>query len=394
METMTSRERVMKALNHEPTDRIPIDIGGMHNLTTMHRDTYKKLQEYMGIDEPAEISSPLSQSIQPNKFMRERFHTDCYPLYFPLTEEQKNPTPKADGSHTYTDDWGLTWLCPAGGLYFDCITHPLEDAEIEDLEDYPWPGIYEDKVYEELAAKAKHIRETTDYAIVMNGTLDGGTMLPVQYLTGFEEFYARLLTDEEFIKALLEKIVEYQCAQWDKVFEYFGEYIDIVRLSDDLGTQRAPLMSPEVFRAIIKPAQKKIVDHVRALKPDIKFIYHCDGAIRQFLPDFIEIGYDAWNPVQVSADGIDDTAALKREFGDKICFWGAGCDSQAVIAKETPEVIRAEVRRRINDMAAGGGLVLGSIHNLQRDVPAENIVAFYDALYEYSIAYYENGGRV
>lgn len=139
--------------------------------------------------------------------------------------------------------------------------------------------------------------------------------------------------------------------------QYAGEYIDIARMADDLGSQKAPLISPDNYREVVMPAHQKIVNHIRSLKPDIKIVYHCDGSIREFLPYFIkDVGFDCWNPVQVSAEGMDDTAWLKETYGDKITFWGAGCDSQQVIAKCTPDEIRAEVRRRINDLAAGGGL--------------------------------------
>lgn len=396
METMTSRERVLKAINHEPTDRIPIDFGGMHNLTTMHKDAYKNLAKYLGIDEPAEISSALSQSIQPNKALLERFHSDCYPLYFPLTREQKDPTVHPDGSMTYTCEWGFTWKCPKNGLYFDPVTHPLEGIEeIEEIEAYPFPGVYPDEVYEELGRKAREIRETTDYAIVMNPPMDGNTMYIGTYLMGTEDFYVQMIADPDLVKALLDKIADWHCAHWTKIMEYAGEYIDIVRMADDLGSQKAPLINPDSYREVVMPAHKKIVNHIRSLKPDVKIVYHCDGSIREFLPFFIEeVGFDCWNPVQVSADGMDDTAWLKKTYGDKITFWGAGCDSQQVIAKCTPDEIREEVRRRINDLAAGGGLILGSIHNLQKNVPPENMVAFYDAICEYSVKYYENGGTV
>lgn len=395
METMTSRERVLRALNHQPTDRIPIDIGGMHNLTTMHIDAYQNLKEHLGLTEEAELSSPHSQSVQPTAELLRRFHSDCAPLYIPLQENEKNPTQEADGSETYVDIFGVKWRRAEGSLYFGAEGHPMADfEELEEFEAYPFPDPNYDYGYDMLAARAKELYETTDYALVMNGPLDGATYVPVQQWMGFEEFFVKLLTEPEIVEFCLDKVVEFQIAQWKIIFDKMGDYFQVVRISDDLGTQNAPIMSPDTYRELIKPRQKKIVDYIKSRKPDIKIIYHCDGAVLPFLPDMVEIGFDAWNPVQVTADGIDDTARLKREFGDKLCFWGAGCDSQQVIARETPDGIRAEVRRRINDLAAGGGLVLGSIHNLQKNVPPENMVAFYDALGEYSVAYYQNGGRV
>ena len=158
-------------------------------------------------------------------------------------------------------------------------------------------------------------------------------------------------------------------------------------MSDDLGTQQYPIMSPKMYRHFIKPLQARVASFIKS-RADVKIVYHCDGAIREFLPDFIDVGFDAWNPIQVSANGMDDTAWLKKEYGDKLCFWGASCDSQNILSRKTPQEIRAEVQRRVNDLASGGGFVLSSIHNIQRDVPPENIVAFYDALYEFGTSFY------
>lgn len=394
METLTRRERVMRALNHQPTDRIPIDIGGLHNLTTMHRDAYAALAAHLGLRDEAPLSSPHSQSIQPPADFLRRFPSDCYPLYPPLRECERHPAQKPDGTLYYHDDWGVEWTCPPGGLYFGATGHPMAEFELEDLQAFHWPDPKTDWGYDALAAHARDVFENSDYALVMNGPLDGATYVPVQQWLGFEEFFVRLLTDEEMIEYALDRVVEYQLAQWELIFDKLGGCFQVARLSDDLGTQSAPLMSPEVYRRLIKPRQKRIVDYLKERDPALKVVYHCDGAVLPFLPDMVDIGIDAWNPVQVTADGIDDTAALKQGWGGRLSFWGAGCDSQQVIARCGPEEIRAEVRRRINDLAGGGGLVLGSIHNLQKNVPPENMVAFYDALVEYSAAYTQNGGFV
>lgn len=379
---LTSRERVLKALNHEETDRLPIDIGGIHNLTTMHREAYAKLQAYLGHDNEIKISSMLSQSACPDEYVRKRFKADCYPLY--LTPEKYGYDLKDDdlGGSYYIDEWGIKWRCPIGGYYYDPVGHPLSNCTLEDIEKFNWPDPRDGSKWTGMREKAKEIYETTDYAIVVSGPLDGGIYVPCQWLMGYEQFFIKMMTDPEIVEAILDKIVKYHIGQWNIILDEVGEYVQVVVLSDDLGTENEPLMEPRLYREFIKPAQAKVVEFIKS-KADVKILYHCDGAVKDFIPDFIDVGFDAWNPVQVSAVGLDDTAELKRLYGDKLCFWGATCESQSVLSKKTPEEIKAEVKRRISDLAGGGGLVLSSIHSIQKDVPIENIIAFYDALYEY-----------
>lgn len=389
MVELKSRERVMRALNHQEADRVPIDIGGMSNLTTLHRNSYKKLQKHFGQNDEMIITSSLSQSVLPGEWVRKRFKADCYPLYITgPTKEQLNPHVDPDGARWYMDEWGVKWKCPAGGLYFDPVEPPLQDCELEDLEKYNWPDPNDKSKILGLRDKAKELYENTDYALVMGGPLYGGIYVPCQYLLGYEEFFIKLLTEPEVVQPIIDKIVEYHIGQWNLILDEVGKYIQVVVLGDDLGTQNAPIMSPKIYREMIKPAQKKVVDFIKS-KADVKIVYHCDGAIREFLPDFVDIGFDAWNPIQVSANGMDDTAYLKQKIGKDICFWGGSCDSQTVLSVKTPGEVREEVRKRVNDLAPGGGLILSSIHNIQQDVPVENIVALYDAFYEFGSKIYK-----
>lgn len=389
MVELKSRERVMRALNHQEADRVPIDIGGMSNLTTLHRNSYKKLQKHFGQNDKLVITSSLSQSVLPGEWVRKRFKADCYPLYITgPTKEQLNPNVDKDGAKWYMDEWGVKWKCPVGGLYFDPVEPPLQDCTLEDIEKYAWPDPNDRSKLFGLKDKAKDLYENTDYALVMGGPLYGGIYVPCQYLLGYEEFFIKLLTEPEIVEAVMEKIVEYHIGQWNLILDEVGKYIQVVVLGDDLGTQNAPIMNPKVYREIIKPAQKKVANFIKS-KADVKIIYHCDGSIREFLPDFVDIGFDAWNPIQVSAAGMDDTAYLKDKFGKDICFWGGSCDSQTVLSVKTPEDVREEVKRRVNDLAPGGGLVLSSIHNIQEDVPVENIIALYDAFYEFGSKIYK-----
>lgn len=388
MASLTSRERVLRALNHKEADRVPIDIGGMSNLTTLHRDAYKKIQKFMGHNDEIVITSSLSQSVLPGEWLRKRFRCDCYPLYTTgPTIKELNPNIDKNGASWFIDEWGIKWKCPLGGLYYDSVEPPLNDCTLKDIEKFPWPDPNDRSRIIGLRDKARDIYENTEYAIVMGGPLYGGMYVPCQQLLGYENYFVSLLAEPEIAQAVMEKVFLYEKSQWNLILNEAGKYIQVVVLSDDLGTHSMPIMSPSLYREMIKPYQKKLVNFIKS-KADVKIVYHCDGSIREFIPDFIDIGFDAWNPIQVSADGMDDTAFIKRQYGDKLCFWGGSCDIQSVLPNKGPKEIREEVKRRVYDLAPNGGLILSSIHNIQGDVPLENIVALYDAFYEFGSKIY------
>ncbi|SKC36186.1 uroporphyrinogen decarboxylase family protein [Maledivibacter halophilus] len=387
MASLTSRERIIRALNHQETDIIPIDIGGIYNQTTLHKDAYTKLQRYLGYENEITISSILSQSAFPDEYIRKRFKADCYPLYVSLDRVEYKIEKNENGVISYKDEWGVRWECPQNGVCFNPVGHPLEGCTLDDIDKFPWPDPKDKRKWSGMGEKAKEIYENTDYALVVNGPLDGGIYVPCQWLMGYESFFIKMMTEPEIVEAMLEKIVKYHIGQWNVILDEVGKYSQVVVLSDDLGTQNSPLMRPSLYKEIIKPAQAKVVNFIKS-KADVKIVYHCDGAVHKFIPDFIELGMDAWNPVQISADGMDDTAYFNKKFGDKLAFWGAGCDSETILSTKAPEEIRQEVKRRINDLAPGGGLVLGSINNIEKNVPVENIVTFYDALYEFGSRFY------
>ncbi|MDR2300738.1 MAG: uroporphyrinogen-III decarboxylase [Deltaproteobacteria bacterium] len=394
MAELTSRERVRRALRHEETDRIPIDIGGIYNLTTMHRDAYKNLQAHLGFDDPVVINYVPSQSVTPSERIRKRFKADCYPFSIsePFGAELSPVLDQQSGELSYVNEWQLKWRCPAGGFYFDLAEHPLLGCGLREAENFNWPDPLDRTRLDGLRLKerVKEVYEDTDYAIVIGGPLAGGIYVTAWWMIGLENFFKALIKDKPLVRFLMDRVVDYHIGQWGLLLDEVGEYVDVCVLTDDLGAQNAPLMNPKAYRELIKPAHKKVVDFIKS-KTEAKVLYHCDGAIDLFLPDIVEIGFDAWNPIQVSAKGMNETARLKELYGDKLCFWGAACDSQHTLSTGSPKDIRAEVKGRISDLAPGGGLVLASIHNIQRDAPVENIVAFYDSLYEYGRSFYQGG---
>ncbi|RQD71490.1 MAG: uroporphyrinogen-III decarboxylase [Tindallia sp. MSAO_Bac2] len=389
MAELSSRERVRRALNHQEPDRVPIDIGGMSTLTTLHLDAYKKLKQEFGLKGDIQLTSMPSQSVLPDEEIRKRFKADCYPLSTMWPDGgQLNPNIEGDGSRTYTDEWGVKWRQPKNGMYFDAVGHPLLDCTVRDIEAFNWPDPKDRSRIAGLGDRAKGIFEQTDYALVMNGPLYGGVYVPCQWLMGFEEFFIKLIIEPEVVRALLDKVVEYHIGQWDAILDEAGKYIEAVVITDDLGTQTSPIMKPSTYRNVIKPAHRKIISFIKS-KADVKVIFHSDGAIKEFMPDLVEIGCDALNPIQISAEGMDDTKKLKEEYGDKLVFWGGACESQSLITNGSVIDIRLEVERRINDLAPGGGLIAGSIHSIQKDAPVENMIAFYDALLEFGSRIYK-----
>jgi uroporphyrinogen decarboxylase len=190
------------------------------------------------------------------------------------------------------------------------------------------------------------------------------------------------MINKTFAHMLLEKLLEYNLLYIDKYLDIFGDIIDVVKIADDISMQNAPIISPELYREFIKGRQRQIIEHIKE-ESKVKVLLHSDGAINDFIPDFIEIGVDILQPLQVSASGMNDTKKIKKDFGMDLVFWGAGCDSQEILVKADSKKVKEETRRRIEDLAPGGGYVFGPIHNIQPGTPPENIITMFETAFEY-----------
>jgi uroporphyrinogen decarboxylase len=230
-----------------------------------------------------------------------------------------------------------------------------------------------------LRETARQLREETDYAVVLS--LPVGFVHLSQYLRGYEQWLMDIVLEPAFLDALMDRTLDWWLALAAAVLDEVGSFVDVVAFGDDVAFHDRPMVDLARYRKLFKPRHRKMIDLLKA-KSGAKVLYHCCGAVRSLVPEFIDIGVDALNPVQVSSAGMDDTAALKAEFGDRICFWG-GIDTQRVLPMGSPDDVRAEVQQRIRDLAPGGGFVLTSVHNIQEDVPPENIVAMVDAAVEF-----------
>lgn len=399
---MNHRDRVLATLRHEEPDRVPIDFGGTCD-TTIVAVGYQDLRRRLGLDptttrvvdiyqQTAVIEEDVRQKLggdlvpvfdEPNEW-REGTLADGSPAELPATF---SPVLLEDGGRVVFDTVGnVVARMPRGGLYFDPVYHPLADAtSVRDIERHmDWIVNYDtpshlDRSFEETAINASSSRENTDYALV--GFFGGHILQAGQVMRGWEAFLMDLLVDQTLAHALMDKLVEAHISRFAHYAATVGQYIDVVLLEEDLGMQGGPLMSPSLYRKMLKPHQKKLFSFVKS-NCDAYLLLHSDGAIAPLIPDLIEIGVDALNPVQVSAAGME-TQWLKKQFGRDIAFWGAGCESQGILPFGTPQEVIDEVKRRIDDMAPGGGFVFGPIHNVQAGVPPENVVAMFETARAY-----------
>lgn len=249
------------------------------------------------------------------------------------------------------------------------------------LEDYRWPQPDPLEVNVRLGQQARALFENTDYALVGSAVIGGGIFEQPARVMGLENFLMALLTAQEFADRLMETITDIYIESCNNYLEQVGPFIQVFTFWDDLAGQNGWIINPEVYRKMIKPKQKRLVEAIKK-KTDAKLFYHSCGATRSLIPDLIEIGFDILNPVQVSAKGMN-TRELKAEFGKDIVFWGGGVDTQHVLPFGTPQEVIDEVKRRIDDLAPGGGFVFAAVHNIQAYVPPENIVKAFDTALEY-----------
>jgi len=381
-ETMTSRERVLKALNHQTPDRVPIDLGGFQ--TGIHRNAYIQLLDYLGIRDEVAILDPVQQLARPCEELLERFHVDVRyvvahgPEGFQGSIEQSTRSGRL--WHDLRDEFGVVWSMPDNRpLYMDISRHPLANATLADLADYPFPKGDDPTRFIGLREQAQTLRRETPYAL---STGIGGVVYETcWYLRGLERWFMDTIENPAFCEALLDKTLEFWLGYYREFMKEIGDLVDVVMIGDDLGGQSGPLFSPKFYRSIVKPRQKKLVQHIKHLT-GAKIWYHTCGSVRQLIPDLLDNGIDILNPVQISATDMAPRD-LKADFGDKLTFWGGGIDTQRVLSFARPEEVTEHVCRNLEVFKPGGGYVFNSVHNIQAGVPPENIVAMFAAAYEH-----------
>ena len=362
---MNSRERVLKTLNHEEPDRVPIDIGGT-SCTTMIEPVYKDfLKRYEVNNHKYEIIHSVMRSVNICEESKDLLSSDTDII---CLNEPRGGRIKLT-NNGFIDEWGINYRRSKVGddFYYDICENPLVNASLEDLKNYPWPDPFDEVRYKGLKEKAKELAEKDRF--VLGNILESAIFEIAWAMRGFAKFLMDLIINKEFAHALLEKITFIQKTIYEKFLEEVGEHIDMVFIADELATQDSLLFSPALYREMIKPYQAEYFKVKN--KNNLKLLYHSCGNISALLNDFIEMGVDAINPVQVSAKGMDPER-LKEEFGEKICFWG-GVDTQTILNSTDKNVVKDAVENLVKILAPGGGFILTSVHNIQNDVPVENI---------------------
>jgi len=372
MKSLTPRERVRKALNHEEPDQVPIDLGGF--VCGIHEKAYRDLASYLNMEVEISIYDYMQRLALVDERILRMFNVDTRYIY---AKPSSNWKFKEDPDQSWVDEWGVRRKrC---GYYSDVIYSPLSKADISDIERYPFPDPCDPARFEELREEAKRLYEETDYALIVANS--GSIQYLPSELKGWEQYLTDLALNQDIIIKLTDRFLDWNIKYFDKLLDACGEYIEMVWIGDDWGHQNGPVIRPEVFRKIFKPRMKELVDFIKN-KVKVKVALHSCGSVYWAIQDFIDVGIDVLNPVQVSAKDMD-TKRLKEEFGDKLVFWGGGCDTQKVLPFGNPEEVRKEVKKRIKDLAPGGGFVFTPVHNIQASVPPENIISMYKAVEEY-----------
>ena len=361
---------------------MPIDLGGTV-VSSIAIPTYAALRQHLGLAaKPIRTLEFVQQIAVVDEDVLDRFGVDVIPVFAnPPDTAPAQLVTSADGTVSFQDDFGATLKKPAGCHYFDWQEFPLHEPSLEALQAMPWPDPTNRGRYAGLRKRVQALRASTDRALFGMAPCGHDLFNQLFRVRGMENGLMDLVAEPEFAEAFLDRLCDSICTAQKLFLAEVGDLIDVQFAADDLSGQSGPLIDPALYRRMIKPRQARILATIKA-HTLAKICYHSCGALEAFIPDLIEIGVDILNPVQVSAAGMD-TARLKQKYGKHLSFWGGGCDTQAILPRGTPADVRAEVKRRIADLAPDGGFVFNPVHNIQPNVSPENIVAMFEAAREY-----------
>jgi uroporphyrinogen decarboxylase len=365
-------------------DRVPVDLGSTRNSGILQAP-YEALATYLGLDAGAETPPDVGGHgigkvlglATPSEAVLQRLDVDLRGVFLGKAESSAETLlpDGPDGSAMHRDEFGVVRRCPPGGHYFDVVHSPLGgEITASDITRHPWPDPTDSGVTRGLREKALRLRETTDCALVLH--LTDIFVHTTQYVRGFEAWYMDLVLAPDLIGALMDAVLEIRMEVARRALDAVGDLVDVVSTADDVADQRGPQMSLATYRSLIKPRHARYLRQIREMT-DATLLYHSCGSVVDLLPDFVDMGIQALNPIQVTARGMDP-ASLKAQWGEHLAFWG-GVDTMYVLPRGTPAEVRAETRRRIAEMGEGGGYVVAAVHNIQPDVPPENIVAMVEA---------------
>jgi len=409
---MTPRDRILAALDHRETDRIPIDLSG-HRSSGIAAMAYARLRDFLGLPRrPLRVYDPIQQLAIVDEDVLQIFHADTIELGrgFALEEKDWAEWELPDGTPCLMPAWARPeresgdWVLrssvtgrviarmPAGVWYFEQVHFPFfEKEDLHRLEaefaECMWSAIASPPGplaggpdgSRRLAEGARKLRARTDRAIL---ALFGGNLLELgQWFYRNDLFFMLLAGEPERAHAFLDELMEIHFRNLDRFLTAVAPHVDIIVFGDDLGMQSGPQVSPKMYREFFKPRERMMWEFVKQRAPHLKIMLHCCGGVRELLPDLIDAGLEAINPVQVTCQGME-AGALKRDFGAKLTFWGGGCDTRETLIHGKPAEVRDHVRHQIEVMRPGGGFVFQQVHNILADVPPANVVAMYEAAAE------------
>ena len=413
---MTSRERVLAAINHSSPDRTPIDLGATPS-SGISAIAHARLINYLGWDEPTRIYDVVQQLAQPSDTLIDLLGVDVLDIGRVFNDQPEDwyrismgngmdgfyPSwfhPERDGG-TDSNSWSVFHeksgikiaSMPEGATFFDQTFFPWKDGypdsrkameeALDEAMDHvlwsklvhsPWDNAGKPDFFSILRTRTRMLRNNTDKALmVVNGCnlFEWGT-----FLRRMDNFLMDLYTDKENVALLMELLMERHIKGLEETCEAVGDQVDILRFGDDLGMDSGPFMGLDVYRELFHEHRKTLCSHVHKNSQMKTFLHTC-GSMELFLPSLIEEGIDIINPVQTNCRDMEPER-LKEEYGKDIVFWGGGMDPRQVLNNGTAEEVRGEVRRRLEIFTPGGGFVFNNIHNIMPDVPPENIIAMFD----------------
>jgi uroporphyrinogen decarboxylase len=413
---MTSRERILAAINHRTPDRTPVDLGATPS-SGISAIAYSNLLTHVGrTDLPVQIYDVVQQLAQPDMAVLNMFGADVLdigrsfntgssdwspivmangaPAFYP---KRFRPTRMADGSYETYDDGGTLALSrmPVGSTFFDQTYFPYLGGYPDTYDDLdaemgrvmwardvhsPWDHAGESDFWQKLRTNTLALRQSTDKALLVVcgcNLFEWGT-----FLRRIDNFLMDLIDAPDQVERLLDQLLVRHLATLDKVCTAVGDIVDIIRFGDDLGMSSGPFMNPRTYRQFFKPRHKALCDFVKTHSSMHTFIHSC-GSISLLMPDLIDAGIEIFNPVQTNTRNMTPEY-LKAEFGTACTFWGGGIETAGVLNRSTPAQVREQVLERMEVFSRGGGYVFNTVHNILPDVPPENIVAMYEAVKEFN----------
>jgi len=373
---MDRRTAFAATLNHQAPDMVLVDYG--KHIGSFHVKAYERLLTHLGIQSEITILDRMAQNVVLDEVVCRMLGIDfrwIVPNWVGVRDIE------IDGEPGYIDMWQTPHKWTEVGQYYAIHACPFNQKILthDDIDNFDWPDPNNPNMFSGLKEKAQNWFQNTDYIVGADG-IKVGILQTASQLRGYDKLFMDFAINPESAHAFLDRISSIINEMYRQYLNVVGPYVQVVVITDDQGTQNSLMVSPKMFREFIKPRLKSLIDTIKATA-DVKVLMHCDGAILKIIPDLIEIGVDILNPIQTVVKGFDDTQALKEQFGDQICFHG-GIDVQQVLPNASPEEVHQEVARRRSDLGRSGGYIIAPCHNINVDIPVENVTAMFDAARE------------